>query len=293
MMSVRRGMTAAVAVVAVVLIGLAIRREASRSAARVAGAGPTRIVSLSPGMTATLFAIGAAAAVVGVSDYCDYPPAATRLPRAGTAITPGYETIARLDPTLIIAEGKTHEPELSAIAPTRILPWLSLDDIAQSTRELGRLTQHEAAANTLSDKLRARLSVQPPPGAPRVLLVLGYTPGKLDEVWFIKPDSIHGAALAAAGGRNAVGVAPRGPPRLSLSRVIELDPDQIIILTTSTRPADAALFHEAWSKLTPLAAVRAGRIGVLGGPETYADGPRILDLVDRLAAEIKRLEKMR
>lgn len=290
MMSVRRGILTAVAVVAVVLLGLVIRREASRSAAAGAGTGPARIVALSPGMTATLFAIGAGAQVVGVSDYCDYPPGATRLPRAGTAITPSYETIARLAPTLIIAEGKTHEAELSAIAPTRVLPWLSLDDITNSTRKLGQLTRHAADAAQLAATLRARLSVKPPPGAPRVLLVLGYTPGKLDEVWFVKPDSIHGAALAAAGGKNAVAQAPQGPPRLSLARVIEIDPDQIIILTTSTRDADAKLFRESWSKLTPLAAVRAGRIGVLGGKETYADGPRILDLVDRLAAEIKQLE---
>lgn len=288
MMSVRRGIAAAAVALALV-VAVALWRTASRSDARHAATGPARIVSLSPGMTATLFAIGAGASVIGVSDYCDYPAAATRLPRAGTAITPGYETIARLDPTLIVAEGKAHEAELSAVAPTRILPWLGLDDVVNSTRELGRLSGHPDGAEELAGKLEARLSVKPPPGAPRVLLVLGYTPGKLDEIWYIKPGTIHGAALAAAGGRNAVSGAVSGPPRMALSKVIELDPDQIIVLTTSKRPADAALFRDSWSKLTPLKAVRAGRVGVLGGPETYADGPRVLELVDRLAAEIKRL----
>ncbi len=41
-----------------------------------------RIVSLAPSVTETLFALGAGDEVVGVSQYCDYPPAATRLPRS-------------------------------------------------------------------------------------------------------------------------------------------------------------------------------------------------------------------
>ena len=35
---------------------------------------PMRIVSLAPSVTETLFALNAGSSVVGVSDYCDYPP---------------------------------------------------------------------------------------------------------------------------------------------------------------------------------------------------------------------------
>jgi len=61
-----------------------------------ADAGPPRIVSLAPAVTETLFAIGAGGLVVGISDYCNYPPEALGLPRLGTSITPNYEAIARL-----------------------------------------------------------------------------------------------------------------------------------------------------------------------------------------------------
>ena len=40
---------------------------------------PTRIVSLVPSVTESAFALGGDARLVGVSDYCDWPPAARRL----------------------------------------------------------------------------------------------------------------------------------------------------------------------------------------------------------------------
>lgn len=51
-----------------------------------------RIVSLSPGMTETLFALGLGGNVVGRSDYCDYPEKVRELPGLGTAITPNLES---------------------------------------------------------------------------------------------------------------------------------------------------------------------------------------------------------
>ena len=46
-------------------------------------AAPRRIVSLVPGVTEILFAIGAQDLLVGVTDFCDYPPEARRKARVG------------------------------------------------------------------------------------------------------------------------------------------------------------------------------------------------------------------
>ena len=58
--------------------------------------GPIRIVSLVPSVTETLFALGAGPEVVGVSQYCDYPPEATKLPKVGDFIAPNLEAIVAL-----------------------------------------------------------------------------------------------------------------------------------------------------------------------------------------------------
>ena len=68
---------------------------------------PRRIVSLAPAVTETLFALGAGGEVVGVSQYCDYPPEVAYLPRVGSFLTPNVEAIAGLRPDLIIGPGLT------------------------------------------------------------------------------------------------------------------------------------------------------------------------------------------
>ena len=62
---------------------------------------PPRIVSTSPSITETLFALGLGDRVVGVSTYCRFPPAVATLPKVGTFLKPDAETIARLKPDLV------------------------------------------------------------------------------------------------------------------------------------------------------------------------------------------------
>jgi ABC-type Fe3+-hydroxamate transport system substrate-binding protein len=260
-----------------------------------ARSGKQRLVSLSPSVTETLFAIGAGPELVGVSDYCNYPEEAKKLPRTGTALTPGYEAIVRLKPSLILCEGAASTPrrELSALGVTKFLPWLSLEDIVASTRLLGALTSHSEAAGQLAQKLWEGLAVAEAPSGPRVLAVLGETSGKLSEIYFIKQNSIHGAALRAAGARNAVVQEVPGVPRLSIEELLRLDPDAIIVLVGPTRgaedaPSEAQILRE-YQALEPLTARKNGRISVLRSDAVFSNGPRILTLQAALKREVARL----
>ena len=70
---------------------------------------PQRIISLAPSNTQILFAIGVGDRVVGVTDYDHYPYdfaawiAAGNMTSIGGFSTPNKETIASLDPDLILA----------------------------------------------------------------------------------------------------------------------------------------------------------------------------------------------
>jgi ABC-type Fe3+-hydroxamate transport system substrate-binding protein len=257
-----------------------------------ARSGKQRLVSLSPSVTETLFAIGAGPELVGVSDYCNYPEEAKKLPRVGTALTPGYEAIVRLKPSLILCEGAASTPrrELAALGVTKFLPWLSLEDIVASTRLLGALTAHSEAAGQLAQKLWQGLAVAEAPRGPRVLAVLGETSGKLSEIYFIKRNSIHGAALRAAGARNAVDRDVLGVPRLAIEELLRLDPEAIIVLVAPTAQGvdDAQILRE-YQALQPLTAGKNGRISVLKSDAVFSNGPRILALKAALEREIVRL----
>ncbi len=254
--------------------------------------GKRRVVSLSPAITETLFAIGAGSDLVGVSDYDDYPEAVKRLPHTGTALTPGYEAIVRLAPTLILCEAAASAPkrELSALGLTKFLAWLSLEDIVASTRLLGAFTEHAAGADALATRLWDGLAVGEAKNGPRVLLVLGDATSKLSEIFFIKKNSIHGSALRAAGARNAMAADVSGVPRLSLEELLHLDPDAIIVLlaTTADAPSEARVLAD-YGALEPLTAQKNGRISVLRSAEAFVVGPRILTLAEQLRREVARM----
>lgn len=250
-----------------------------------------RLISLNPQITHTLGELGAIDRMVGRSDYCTHPPQVLALPTVGTALTPNLEKIAGLQPTAILVDAGVgnHTDDLRAVGPVQVLPWLTVDDAVASAVRLGELVGDPGGGRALSQRF-ATLEVPAPNEGPRVLFALGGGDLQDGRVWFIRPDSLHGAALHAAGFRNAVDASPGGAPELSLERLVQLDPDAIVVLTTT--PVDDAVrdeVTETWSRMRTLTAVKRGRVGVVGGPMAMSTGPAVVDLVDALRAELNRI----
>ena len=64
--------------------------------------GYSRVVSMAPSITETLYALNLADKVAGVTRYCDYPPEAKAKPQVGGLLDPNYEAIVALEPDLAI-----------------------------------------------------------------------------------------------------------------------------------------------------------------------------------------------
>jgi iron complex transport system substrate-binding protein len=75
-----------------------------------------RIVSLSPNVTETLYALDAGSLLVGRSDYCNYPQEAAALPSVGTLYNPSLETLLSLEPNLVISSAFVPEQFLSSVS---------------------------------------------------------------------------------------------------------------------------------------------------------------------------------
>ncbi|NJN84549.1 MAG: ABC transporter substrate-binding protein [Caldilineaceae bacterium] len=115
----------------------------------------------------------------------------------------------------------------------------------------------------------------------------------MDSVWFLRRNSLHGAVLHAAGARNVVAQDITGTPQLSLERLIELDPDVVIVMhsSDSLTETDRNQLLADWRGLTALRAAREGRVSVLNGKQLYPAGRGIVRLVETLRVEIKRLQR--
>lgn len=284
-------------VLAIVLIGacafIAVWRCAAnqgRLPAVVPGARP-RIVSLSPAITETLFALGAGDDVVGVTTRCDYPPEVGKLARVGAGTSPDLEAIARLRPTLILGEAtlRLSAETLAPLAPTELLRWLTADEIVRGVRALGVLVDRRVAAGDLAGRMERRWRAPPAANAARVLMLLADKPGRLGPIYFVKPGSLHDTLLTAAGARNAYEGTVRGAPTLSLEGILQLDPDAIVILVADDElaPGTREAFIADFQALPSLRAVRDHRVRVLNGNILFVTGPRVLAVIDQVAAALR------
>ncbi len=284
MSSTRRQALRLVALLAVALVGC--RRPAATRP------GP-RYVSLDAAMTETLFAIGAGPQVVARTPYCTHPSEVRALPVVGTILTPDYARIAEVRPTRIFGSaGPTSQgSQLSRIAPTTLLRWKTVDEVIAGVRSLGRLTDHAATADALADQMQTRLRPRPPTSPLRVLLAFASSPDLHGGVDFIQRNSITGAALEAAGGRNAVDHDIVGRPSMDLDRLRQLNPDAVVVILPrdGVDPQERARHLTAWSALSDLAAVRRGAVRVVDCEACLSVGPRIIHVVDIFEAALRSL----
>ncbi|MEM7677051.1 MAG: ABC transporter substrate-binding protein [Myxococcota bacterium] len=233
-------------------------------------------MSLSPQVTETIGALDALPRLVGVSDYCGQPPEACARPRVGHGLRPDLEAIARLKPTAILLESTQQGPgvDLTKLAPTVNLPWLTLDQAIESIRRIGALVGRNEAANELARQYESELAPAAADHGPEVLLVIGY-PEPSGTFWFMKPTSLHGRLVPAAGARHPKALENwTGPPKMSAEDLVRLDPQWLIVLAEH----DDAAALGAFDRLTTLRAVQQKQVRRIIRPSVFNTGPSLLKL---------------
>jgi len=128
--------------------------------------------------------------------------------------------------------------------------------------------------------------------APKVLVLLSPPSASDTELWVIKPNSLHGAALQAAGGQHAIPQAIVGPPTLSIEGLLQIDPDIILVLIADMETTEQRLTeHRAfWERFGMLKAVKNGRIGFMVGRTHFYTGPGVMDFKSALQAKITEVQ---
>ncbi|MFH1277846.1 MAG: helical backbone metal receptor [Candidatus Eisenbacteria bacterium] len=258
-------------------------------------AGPLRILSLSPNLTEILFALGLGDRVVGVTDYCRFPPEAREKPKVGALLNPSLERMFALEPNLIVllpAHGGIGDRMAARGLRTLILPNDTVGDIFASIDSIGRATGSEEAARVLADSLRNALgevTADPPDRVRRVMIVVSRTEGSVKDVFVAGPGTYLDELLRRAGGENVFGRSAARYPEPSVEEILHKNPEVILEIRPEGdgAAAETRLARGTWGTLPGLAAVERGNVFVLTGDHLVVPGPRMGETLRDIAAALR------
>jgi iron complex transport system substrate-binding protein len=200
------------------------------------GLAAERIVSVIPSITEMLFAVGAGDRVVGVSDFCDWPPAEVETrARVGSYLTPNLETIASLRPDLVLA-GKWENDRASealralGIRVQRIPDPTTIEGIAENVRRVGAVAGRREAADAVADALLEEVSFVRRDVArfrrrPRV-----YVEVHFPACWTVGPRSFLHDLVEIVGGANVFEDLGKPYDQVSEEAVVARNPEVILSL---------------------------------------------------------------
>jgi iron complex transport system substrate-binding protein len=270
---------------------------AALRAAPLGAASPVRIVSTSPSITESLFALGLGDRVVGVSAFCRFPPEVASLPRVGTFLQPDAELIAGLRPDLVVLHELSTgiDRKLSSLhIPFLVVDRGTLASVFTSIRQIGTAAGVAARADALVADLEHSLASLHRAGTaesrPRVLFIIGRRPGTLADLVAVGPGSYINDLIDIAGGANVLAIAGQPEyPRISMETVLRLDPDVIVDTvdmgdTEVERRRQQSANERLWSAYRSLSAVRAGRLYAATTDALVVPGPRVVEAARWMAA---------
>jgi iron complex transport system substrate-binding protein len=262
-------------------------------------AGPMRIVSTSPSITETLFALGLGNRVVGVSTFCRFPSEAARLPKVGTFLKPDAEFIAGLRPDLVVVHEVSTgiDRKLASLhLPFVLVERGTLASVFSSIRQIGVAAGVPDRAETLVIDVERRLDVIRRSAAlprRRVLFIIGRHPGTLTDLVAIGPGSYLNDVIEIAGGANVLNIAGQPEyPRISMETVLRLDPEVIVDTvdmgeTQADRRQRAPINERLWAGYGTLTAVKSGHLYAATTDALVVPGPRVVDAAEWVAALLR------
>jgi iron complex transport system substrate-binding protein len=257
---------------------------------RGAQAQPQRIVSTSPSITEALFALGLGPRVVGVSNYCEYPPPVLNLPKVGTYLRPDPELIARLQPDLVIVHKLPNEltNRLTALhIAFAEVDRGALQDMYSEILQIGRATGIALQARDLVKRLQDRMNQirrqsQGKPGS-TVVFVIGRAPGTLSNLVVVGRDAFLDELIETAGGKNLIAAESAAAyPHIALETILRLNPDVIIDMgdmgtSLEERQKKVDVSQALWRQVADLQAVRNHHVYSISSTSFVVPGPRAVE----------------
>jgi len=234
-----------------------------------------RIVTLTPGLTELIYAVGAQQWLLATVEYSDYPQAAQNIPRIGDAFHVDMEKLLALRPDLVLVW--TSGTPASTVEQIRALGLRvesidvrHLSEISTSLLRIGELTGMQANAQQVAQAfergmqaLRSRYADR---ATLRVFVEVSRQPLYTVNGWHVLSEVLH-----SCGGENVFADLDQLAPVVGVEAVLKTDPD-VILSTEGTLPE----VWQDWQAWPQLRAVKQKRLVVVSPDATTRATPRLL-----------------
>ena len=251
----KRLVTLILATLAVILLlqqGLTRRGDPSPTVAM------PRIVSLAPNLTELLFELDVGDQVVGVTNYCNYPPETQEKEKIGDFVNPSIERIVELRPDLVLAERWTSTKIVSrlralGIEVSETISPKSISEIYGIVRSVGKVVGKPDRAQAVVQSMQQRIGTLKQragrlPHRPSLYLEIDL------PTWTVGRNSFLNEAITLCGARNIFEGIEKPALQVSKETVVQHDPEVILSFEAS---ASSIAQRPGWGQIS---AVRTGKI---------------------------------
>jgi iron complex transport system substrate-binding protein len=242
-----------------------------------------RIVSLAPGNTEIVYAVGAQDKLVGVTTYCDYPPAAKKKPKIGDFSTPNVEKIASVNPQVVLVTGGIQKGMVESLNKLGIKVFVidpkSFEALFKDMEAVGVMAGIKDVAARKVEAMRKQVSE---------IQAKAKDLPKTNVFFEIYKQPLMTAGtgtmidlmINTAGGKNLGAAAGPQFPEFSEEQLLKDNPDVYVAVKGSqSDPADISQ-RPGYSALK---AVKDGRVYVVEDNPFVRSGPRLVQGLQQLA----------
>lgn len=241
---------------------------------------PDKIISLAPGNTEILFALGLSEKIIGVDNYSNYPEEAESIEKIGDAFNLNMEKIIELEPDLILTL-KGNEEAISEFLDLGIAVYTldanNMDNVLEDISEIGKLTNSLYEVEELLSEMRGEIK--------RIKsLVADVSEEEKPKVFYMvwnEPIMSAGKGtfindlIEQANGINIVeSDGLEGWLEYSLERLIEHNPD-VIIAPKSLAPTPETITND--ERFSSIKAVLENKVVIVDDDPVTRIGPRIVE----------------
>jgi iron complex transport system substrate-binding protein len=240
-----------------------------------------RIISGMPSITEMLFALELDDRIVGVTTNCNYPPEALKKEKVGGFFL-NLEKIVSLKPDLIVMLEDAQKRDIQKLKdfglPVYTVNPNTVIEVMGTLVELGEVTGTEKKAGAVVEEMKRRIlaveSKVKDLSQNKVLVIVGYQP-----LIVVGGESFIDDVLRCAQAENIAGQAKAAYPQYSFEKLLDNNPDYIIIPEGVVERKEI----EADSRWQSLEAVKNGQILFINADVLSRPGPRVVEAIEEIA----------